>query len=309
MPTYRITQMLGQANIGWSETWWLTRSTASAALPIIQQELTNRRDMMWDIQYWTGVRIAQEGLKRQSQPFLPGTSFWKDAGANIVVPAVGSIPFSDSVDVAPDQVRATLQLRCQFDVGRTSLRYLSGVPDFVTRTEPRTFQLGGAGTAWVGRYEAWRNNLIANGWALRAKVVHPTNPERPIQDMVLQAAEPGYVGVSVLTGDALSLPPDNRVWIKGQRRKPSATDKRTMNGTWVVSSVNPTLISGRVVYFLRNSQGIDPEQFRFLGTVQAAQYGFYPVTDIRIYKAGIHKRGRPSGAPVGRRKSRASLDP
>lgn len=306
MPVYRITTGYGQANMGWSETWWIS-GDAPAVVGTLNKELTLRAQMLWDYDYFIGVRIATEGSRRKSIYLPAGTRFWPESGTNVIIPATGART-GTGLATRADQVRAAMQLRVTYAGGLQTLRYLVGVPDSISSTEPATDDLAG-NPDWVQKYQAWRDAIVNDGWMIKALERAPGQPEPLIRSMQLQEAAPGLVGVGVLTGETIGAVPGDRVHIRGQRKKPSAHDKRTMNGVWVVDSVNTTLVTGQVIYFLRNSEGIDPTQFRYLGTVQKQAYVFADVTAINVHRVGIHKRGRPFGSPRGRRLTHASLDP
>lgn len=304
MPVYRITTGYGQANMGWTETLWSPADTAPAVAAKLNKILTARAQMLWTVHSFIGVRIAEEGSRRKSV-FLPaGPRFWEPAGTNIIIPARGARTGLGAA-TRPDQLRAVMQLRVTYGAGLSTLRYLSGIPDSISATEPATDDLTGD-PAWVAAFSAFLGNVIQDGWQL--KVLDPAQPERAIRSVPLQESAPGLVGVGVLTGETIAALPGDRVHIRGQRKKHSATDKRTMNGQWVVDSVNTTLTTGQVVYFLRNSQGIDPTGFQLLGTVQKVAKTFADITAINVHRVGIHKRGKPFASPVGRRSTRASLD-
>jgi hypothetical protein len=304
MPVYRITTGFSQANMGWSETWWTPDAEAPAVADLLNKELSLRAQMLWKIHSFIGVRIAQEGTRRKSV-FLPaGNRFWPPSGTSIIIPATGART-GMAAGTRPDQLRAVVQLRISYGAGLSTLRYLSGVPDSITSTEPATDDFQGD-PAWVGAYGAWKESIMADGWQI--KVLDPAQPERAIRSLPLQQSAPGLVGIGVLTGESLSALPGDRIHIRGQRKKHSATDRRTMNGMWVVDSVNTTLTTGQVVYFLRNSEGIDPSGFQLLGSAQRVARTYADITSINVHRVGIHKRGRPFGTPVGRRSTRQSLD-
>jgi len=307
MPVFRVTTGYGQANMGWSETWWTANNDAPALLTTINKQMALRKAMLWDYDYFVGLRIAEEGARRKSQFFPAGTRWWDAGGGNLLIPANGSRT-GTALATRADQVRAALQLRVSYGSGRQTLRYLVGVPDSISATEPATDDLTGD-PAWIAAYTAWRDAIRDDDWQIKARTPSPTSPERLIRSIGLQTAEPGLIGVGVLTGETLSVQPGDRVHIRGQNRKPSSADRRTMNGVWVIDSINSTLISGQVIYYLRNSEGIDPTQFRYLGTVQKVEYSYQDITSIHVHRVGIHKRGRPFGSPRGRRLMRRTLDP
>lgn len=306
MPTYRTKMGYGQNNIGWSETWWLTGEAPGVA-NVINQMMIYRAEMLWDTDYWVGVSVAQEGSRRKSQFFPAGTRYWTAAGKNLIIPTRGT-QTGTSAAKRQDQVRAALQLRLQFNGGYSTLRYLCPVADGLTTTEGVPDDLQG-NPAWVEAFNQWREFMVTSGAQIKGLIPAPDNPERTIRNMYLQEAAPGLIGVGVLTADALDLTTSARVHIRGQKKKPSNPDQRTMNGVWVVDSVNTTQVSGQVIYYLRNTEGIDPTSFRFLGTVQVEKKTFYDVESLTVHRAGIHKRGRPFGSPRGRRLTRRTLDP
>lgn len=307
MAVFRITTGYGQANMGWSETWWSPDASPAVVLGLMNKQMALRKAMLWTYDYFVGVRIAEEGSRRKSQFFPAGNRDWPDAGGQLLIPSTGSRT-GTALATRADQVRAALQLRLTYGTGYQTLRYLVGIPDSISATEPVTDDLAGD-PAWVAAYTAWRDAIRGDNWQLKVRARGEAAPEENVASIQVQTAAPGLIGIGVAVDDAISAPPGSRVHVRGQRKKPSVPDQRTMNGIWVVDSVNTTLVADQVIYFLRNSEGIDPTQFRYLGTIQRVLYTFNDITDVHVHRVGIHKRGRPFGSPRGRRLTRRTLDP
>lgn len=308
MSVYRTTVFWGQATDGASETYWTPDQGAASACVTIQQMLNLRTQMLNQLQYWQGVRVAVEGTKRSSQLFLPGSTPFFDSGKELAVPGAGTLPPTGSNGLA-DQFRAVLQLQVRFGTARSTYRYLSGIPDAISLTEPVTFTRGTAQT-WWNAFDAWRSYLLSSGWQIRAQVLPPAATAYPVVSLVQQEAAPGLVGIVIGVGDpAPTILVGGKIALQGMRAA-KGTRSSTMNGTWYVDSTS-LVSTGRLAVFLRGSQGIDPAAQRFtnMSTLRVVTYSLYPLIGFNSHRVGIHKRGKPSLGPRGRRLSRPSLDP
>lgn len=303
MPVYRITTGYGQANMGWSESWYSPDDEAPAIAPKLNALLMARAKLLWDVHSFIGVRIAQVGSRRKSIYLPAGQRFWNAAGQNVIIPPKG-LKTGAGQSTRPDQLRVAMQLRVTYGTGFQTLRYLAGIPDSISATEPVTDDLQGD-KQWVNDFANYLGLLIGDGWQINA--LDQTNQERTIRSITLQEAAPGLVGVGVLTGETLAAQPGDRVHIRGMTVNPCLANRKTLNGVWVVDTVNTTLTTGQVVYFLKGTQGTDITRFRFLGSIQKVGKAFADITAINVHRVGIHRRGKPFASPVGRRKTRACL--
>lgn len=306
---YRVTTIFGQAMDGASETIWLDRTSVSQAAQDVQDLLGFRSRLMNQGQYFAGCRISIEGQKRSSQLVKPpGTEFFMNSNAGITCPGTGTIPLDTPVGLA-DQFRACLQQKFGFASNRTSNRYLAGIPDLISLTEPVTYTRNNA-VAWWNVLDQMRKFLLGGQWKIRAQVLPPLTTIYTIADVVVQDAAPGNLGVTVnVPIPAPTVKVGQKIALQGFRPKKHIRAS-TLNGTWYVSSVT-TPASGQLTLYLRNSAGIDPsaQNFTDKSSVRIVSYDFYAINSIGTQSVCTHKRGRPSLAPVGRRLSRLSLDP
>lgn len=312
MPVYRVTLVWNMSVMGVSETWYTNGNVSAGAIPKrIEDLIKARAAMMYTNQEIVGLRIADLGDVGLSEPtrrksiFLPpGKRPLPPSNSVIDIPTKGN--FAVPVDANhPDQLRAALQLRLTYQDGRQTTRYLSGMPDDVTTYEPGTTNLLG-NPLWWTRYSAWVD-LITQGWAIRVRSQPPTDPKYRARRVVRREASPSYFGVAVNASDSPNIVAGDRVHLEGWRFKPA--QKTSLNGQYYVDEVNTTLLPDQVVYYLRGTELVDPTRIGILGTIQRVRYTLASVQQIQWIRTGIHKRGRPSPTPRGRRATRVSYDP
>lgn len=308
MPTYRVTTMWNQSIIGVSETFYTPNVSDVTAAGILDQMLANRKALMFANQFFVGVRLSVYGSKRQSTVLLPGAVQFPGTTRTLTIPTKGTRPYA-TLSTGPDQVRAVLQYRLGISTGHVSNRYLSGIPDDISATEPMTYVPGNS-SDWVKAWNAWRLGLITDGWQIRARLYTGDYTPIPPIGVTVQTAAPGLLGVVLDSTAAGGFNRGLKIALTGWR-PPKGERASTLNGTWIIDSVNDTLEPGETILYLRGSAGIDPTRQRFTDTtrVQLVGYDTFPIISIRPIRVCTHKRGRPSMAPRGRRLSRPSLDP
>ena len=309
MSQYRMTYFWNQSTMGVSESWYTPNlASASSASSQVQQWLALRTAMMYSNQFTVGVRVSVVGQKRSSVLLVPPYDIFPGTTALITIPTSGSIP-SDGNPGTQAQLRAALQFRLTFDSNRTKLRYLAGIPVTIEGTEPATGQVV-SDPGWFKAYTAWWQWMVATGWGILANQNSVVNPGFAVQGLVLSATTPSQVGIQVSSVLTPGIVVGQKIHLTGFRPA-KGTRGPTINGYWYVSSVNTTLISGSTIYFLQNSSLVDPTQQRITGTSLITPFAqaVFPAQNITWVRVGIHKRGRPSIAPRGRRLSRPTLDP
>jgi hypothetical protein len=305
---YKVTTIWNQSVMGVSETWYTPDQSDASIQKTIQQMIALRSNCMYQIQPFVGIRVSLYGAKRQSKVILPPGGPLADPFNFLQVPATGTLPGGTST-TRPDQLRAVIQLTIAYNNTRRTLRYLSGIPDAYSVTEPATFNPGAAG-AWGTAFDQWRSYLVNTGWQIQARLLTGDYTPAPVIGVTVQAAAPSLLGIVVVAATAPAFAQGQKVALSHFRPKKGTRDL-TVNGMWTIDSVNTTLVPGNLIVYLRNSSGIDPDSVRFTAnsTIQRVGYGLFPVQSINPYRVGIHKRGRPSLAPRGRRLSRPTLDP
>lgn len=308
MPQYRVGLFWNQFTFGWSETY-ITRNVASSGLaPLVQGLLNARNTLLWrDFTNWVGVRISIFGDRRRSALYLPGIVKLREGGT-LKVPDEGErVDLPSGFVEVPDQVRVALQVQMTYDDSRKVIRYIASIPDGVSKTEPGTYTFN-QNADWGVKLQAFFDFLVSESFAIAARVTAPTAPEVQARDLVLEAAAPGRLGVAVRTADAPPIAEGDLIHLRGFRRSLDHPGI-SLNGKFYVSVVNTTLLTNRTIYFLRGTEGQDPNNWKVLGKVQQVLYGTFPIQLINPHRVGVHKRGRPSLSPRGRRVTRRSLDP
>lgn len=305
MAVYKLTLTWNQSVMGVSETYYTNDIAGSVVVDRINEFLIKRYALLWNVHETVGLRISVYGSRRASLFFPPGNRKFPGTDKVLIIPSQGALTGA-GLQTRPDQLRAVIQMLWMFGDNKQTIRYLSGIPDTVSATEPGTDDLTG-NPQWVANFYAWRQWILDHGWQIRARTVPPTDPEFPAANLVVQQAAPGLLGVVVATALTPNFIPGDKAHLRGFR--PSKTSCSSINGIWFVDSVNTTLVPDHTVIWLRGSAGIDPNSQKTLGTIQRVKFTLFPVSYIGVYRVGIHKRGRPSPAPRGRRLVRRSLVP
>lgn len=306
MANHRVTFFFNQSVMGWSETYISKDVAANGAAAVIQRLINARNQILWrEENKWVGVRDAIVGLTRNSQAYLPGSNKYF-GGGTLTVPAQGQRVSLGGSTETPDQLRAVLQFLVIFDGTRKAIRYLSGIPDGLSQSEPGTFNLT-ANPDWVSNFNAFLDLLVSDGWRVQGIVAPTPLNNVPVQALVVHDPAPGLLGIGMTSATLPALGDPPLVHLRGFRRR--GRGGVSLNGKFYVDSVNTTLRSGLTFWFLRGTSGNNPEDWKVLGKVQPVVNSDFAIQSTRIYRVGIHKRGRPSMAPRGRRLARLTLDP
>lgn len=306
MARHRVTMFFNQSVLGWSETY-VSRDVAGTGAADLFQRLINRRNdlLFHDEHKWVGVRDALVGLTRQSNVYLPGESKYI-GGGSIIVPAQGNRVDLPGVVEDPDLVGTSLQYLVRFDGNRKAIRYLVGLPDGVSRTQPATMNFL-LNPDWKSKFDAFVAQLSSDSWAVQGIVAPTAVNNVPVQALVVHDPAPGILGVGMLSATLPALGDPPLVHLRGFRRR--GRGGISLNGKFYVDSVNTTLRSGLTFWFLRGTAGVNPDDWKILGKVQPVQSDFFTIQSAVEYRVGGHRRGRPSMAPRGRRLARLTLDP
>ncbi|MGH3526754.1 MAG: hypothetical protein ACRDQ6_05515 [Pseudonocardiaceae bacterium] len=308
MSVYKVTAMWNQSVMGASETLYTSDVSTTILAKRITRYLAARFLLLPPAVFAVGVRVALYGAKRQSVALLPPYDVLPQTTIEVQIPAHGQY-FGKNVTNKPDQFRASLQNRLSYDNTRNVLRYMSGIPDAVSATEPATVDFSGA-IDWYTFLSEYYALLVSDGWQIRARAV--TGPHAPtsVTGVTSMAASPSLLGMILPAATAPPIVQGSQVALQ-HFRPPKFTRSATVNGSWTVDSVNATLAPGQLIVYLRNSGLIDPTTVRLtaLSTIQLIGYSLFPIQAATWVRVGIHKRGRPSMAPRGRRLARPTLDP
>lgn len=295
MPVFRITQFFSQANMGWTETWWKEQSDFRDLAPIISRFLDHRNTLLTTMHNVIGVRVSEEGKVRKSRLFTPGFND-VGAGASITVPASGDYP-QTSEFVEWDQVRAVMQYDTIRDGVTLGKRYLSGMPDLTSRTEPGTID-GSKPAKWWEHWRSYCNFIKSNGFAVKILDKRDSNPEKKIVKWVTRALAPNIAGVVTKLTESVNVAVGDKVLIRASKMKTQGT--KPINGNWVVDSVVDSDPDQTRTIFLRGTELYDVDKIKTLGNIRKLAYDYAVPQLIDWVRAGIHKRGKPSNSPRGR---------
>ncbi len=305
---YKITHMLNQSVMGASETWYTPDASTTSAVAMIQTYLAARMALLPPTTTTVGIRLATYGAKRQSTVLLPPYDVFPGTKQFIQIPTAGTYQ-NETKGVGSDQFRAALQNRVTYNNTRTVTRYLAGIPDGIVNVEPATVNFKN-NPQWKQALDRFYGVIVGYGLQIQAKAITGINAPATVTGVTSQAAAPSLLGIILPAATAPPFVQGSQVQLQ-HFRPAKFTRTPTVNGGWTVDSTNATLVPGSLIVYLRNSGTIDPTTVRItaLSTIQLLAYQLYPVQDMTWVRVGIHKRGRPSMAPRGRRLSRPTLDP
>jgi hypothetical protein len=311
MTVYRVTFGFQNSIYGATETYYSREfGTVASFCDSLAFLIDKRNELVNVTTNWVGVRISQYSgagvnRRRRSKLFPPGTYKLNRDGFSLVVPAVGGYD-TVALNSKPDQSRACLQIRLTYDTDRSVMRYLAFVPDNVLYGEPASVQLD-KNVVWQSRYNIFVDRVTNGDWQLQARRTGGVYDPQPIREWVQAAVAPLNLGVAIPAASALPAGIGDKIHVKNSRRK--GTDKLSYNGKYYVAGVNTTLSPDNVIYYLRGTESGDASSVKLLGTVEPVAYQLYVIQGITPLRAGVHKRGKPFTTPLGRRKTRVSLDP
>ncbi len=305
MARYKVTFGFQSYVFGPSESYITGDISASALADTLNRLIGLRNNLLYDTTNWAGVRYGVVGGVRRSVFYPPGDYNLIEGGAPLVVPAKGALS-STTIINRQDQARAALQIRVTYDNDRRVIRYLSFVPDNVLYDEPASFRPQ-QNPSWAAAFGLFQAELISGRWFIRARKRDGAFMPRPIVDWVQSSTSPTNLGVVLPAAPAPGIVQGQMIQISGVRRK--GWDKLSYNGRYFVQSVNTTLQPDFVVYYLRQTEAGDPASIKLPGTIQPIGYDYFAIQGYSGIRAGTHKRGKPLGTPLGRRKTRVSLDP
>lgn len=313
MPRYTVTIGMAQASIGGNEAYISPDLTDDNATAAVQELLRLRRQCLPAACIFTGVRISKAAVltapsdNKQKSAFNPPGSyhpFRRDH--TLLIYSNGNLVDTEGTKTAGDQARACLQVRLTYDVDRRVIRYFNFVPDGVLQREPNSVNMN-AVPAWKTNFDNFWKFLIDNHWAIKARNRGDGFGEFQIKGWVQAATAPFNVGVLVEQSPTPGLEVNDRVAIRGVRRR--GTDKTSYNGVYTVRNFVLAYEGSKNAYFLLASETGDPASVKKNGFLRKVGYTYYDIGHYEAIRAGIHKRGKHLGTPSGRRLKRVLLDP
>lgn len=313
---YKMTYYWNQSVMGVSETWIFSANTPSGAATQINGWLAARQLLMFDNQFSVGIRISQVNLNgpfvapstRKSYLGKPGASIYVPGGANPINLFTNGKNSSTPGANQPDTVRQCLMYKVQYNGSFETQRYLSGIPDGITYTEPQTINWGNQ-SLWLSNWNAFRTFVTAN-CQIQYQTMATALNRIAVNGLVNASTAPSYLGIQVAGGSLGTVVPGTKIHLRGFR-PPKGTRNATINGVWTVNSYVAGTSGGLDTIYLNNSQALTPDMISLRGT-PTAQLVTYQLSSIdALLSAAIvpHKRGRPTLAPRGRRLTRYTLDP
>lgn len=300
MPQYRVTSFFGQANMGWSETWWINKTTINEAIKAAALMLEFRNDLLTRIHSILAFRVATEGQNAKSQLLLPGRQGLAAGQEAVDIPGVGDYP-EGSTNLGYDQVRANLQVVYLNQGEKVSLRYMVGIPDISSKTEAATLDTTSP-AQWWQRFATYHVHLQSAGWTIKALNRGPENPFRNIVRWVNRGTPPSVAGIQLAQGSSVAVAVGDKVQVSGV--KMADRQMRAPNGQWTVDEVVAGTSQAGPTIYLRRSEALDLESIDLLGKFRPVSYIYRPFDQVRALRMGIHQRGKPFNSPVGRRKSK-----
>ena len=299
----RLTMYFGQAQTGWSETWWYPPGRNTLFYINMQSMVKARVDMLAGNHSLLAVRVTDEGANRFTRLFLAGGETAIDAGVpTINLPGRGREDgVGSNLEGPPDQVRSAMHLEVINGGQRIGLRYLAGFPDDVSLTENPTLNRTFSKTWWQ-LFSVWRAKILEDGWAIKALNKDASFPLSPVLTYRIRSAAPSVLGVVIPSTAPWSNTIGQKVALQGVRMTRRGLD--SPNGTWIIDGVEVDTPLAQRTIWLRGTQAFDPDTFLTLGKLRAVAYYYQRPSYIEPIRIGIHKRGKPFGSPVGRRPNR-----
>jgi hypothetical protein len=302
MADFKLTWFYGQAQFGWSESWWKTASNVNALASPIEAATNYRASMLSQRVSLLGLRVSCVKKERTGRVYLPGSSVAIQEGGTVIsLPTNGALV--DRVQVSDkltfDQIRACLRYELLSGAQRLSYRYLDGIPDQVSLTESGVVDFSRPPDWWIS-FKAWSAYMSAN-FTIHTTRDYTEGESRPIIEWVTKDPAGGPIGAVLDVTTPLAVKKGDKVVVSAVRMRNGAI--RSTNGTWTVDSITvQTGVSSTI--FLRDSETRDITQIKALGKIRTVKDLLMPFDKITPYSVGTHKRGGPFGQLRGRLRTR-----
>jgi len=299
----RVTMYFGQAQTGWSETWWYPEGRNTLFYSRLQAMVAKRVDMLVANHSLLAVRLTEEGANRFTRLLIAGGETALDAGLPAInLPGRGKEDgVGSNVEGPPDQVRSAIHMEVINGGQRIGLRYLAGFPDDLSLTEnptlSRTFH-----KVWWQNCLAWRSRILEDGWAIKALNKGADFPLMPVMTYRIRSAAPSVLGLVVSSTHPFTAVQGQKIALQGVRMTRRGLD--TPNKTWIIDGSEVDVPLSQRTIWLRGTEGFDPDTFMALGKARVVSHYYQRPSFLEFIRVGIHKRGKPFGSPVGRRKTR-----
>lgn len=306
MPNVKVTLYFSHGKFGASESYyWNPEDLISHdhfAFPL-QQWVERRNNLLDSNHQIDGVRVATTASPKVSRLFVPGLNVIKRdplQDVSTTIPLKGGYTSGSSTTPSWDQFRSVLHVRVTTADGKSSLRYMSGIPDITSGTEPATLN-STAPAAWWDKFREFERYSGEEGFSVQHSAQDRNTGYADIEYFVSRATAPNLLGL-VVVGDSwnpavgASAP---GCQLSGQRLKASAGFK--LAGHYKVAAVATE--SGRRVIYLQDTDGAALAYIRSPGRVRTTSFGTSPIVSMTPIRVGIRQRGNGSNRVVGRRRN------
>jgi len=299
----RATFYYGQANTGWSETWWYPPGISGSFWQRVMLLANRRNDLLGPNHFLIAVRATEEGGERKTRLVLGGGPTALDAGSPVItLPGRGREDgIGTNLEGPSDQVRAAIHCEVISGGRRVGLRYLAGIPDDISLTENPTLNKDFQ-KKWWNMFADYRDQIINQGWAIKALDKSANFPLIPVQTYRMRAAAPSVLGLVFDAALPFTGVVGQQIALQGVRML--RRGQESPNGTYYIDGTEVNQPLGQRTVWLRGTEGFDPEQFLTLGKFRHVSYTYIQPTWFEPIRVGVHKRGKPFGSPVGRRTTR-----
>lgn len=303
MAEARVTWYFGQGQSGWSETLYFPGGRSTSFYAKLETITNARVNMLAANHNLIAVRVTDEGANRFTRLIKAGGKVQLDDNIqSITLPGRGGENGTGSdVEGPPDQLRAALHVEMIKDGQRIGLRYLAGIPDDISLTEPGTLNRQ-FNKVWYKLFNLWRRHIIDDGWAIKALDKGTGFPLINVISYRIRTAAPSVLGVVIPLAATFTLGTGRKVALQGVTMTRRGLD--TPNGQWIIDGTDTDTPGGIKTIWLRGTEGFDPNTFLTLGKIRGVSAAYIVPTWLEPTSVGVHKRGKPFGSPVGRRKTR-----
>lgn len=306
MPQYKIVIGFGVTPDGSTETYITKQITSPTdARATIQGLLDARFAFLPDQISVAGVRISDASVKRASRLLLPGQPLWPDKIGGLNIPSKGAyVTGTDRTDAAP--YANALQLQVNYGgIGRSTPKYLVGVPKGAERIEPGNLFRGNL-NSWFTLVDAFCTLLQTGQWYLRARKQDGDFAPVQVQQVVGAFLGIGDIALVVAANTPPNLKVGEQIQISGFRNRKNVTG--SINGFWTVASINnapPDPTTRQIT--LKDSTAVGATQFKKLGTIQRIDWELQLIGIVHTQRIAKHNRGGPFTKPRGKRRTRVFL--
>lgn len=313
MAFYRVVFKFQEFGYGWSEAWYTRGDVSPSTLGTLVQTYVNLRlGMLRPYCNFESVRLAVVPddviigkAARSSRLLVAGNNKYPTEAETLKLGEFGTYAGVES-DAGMEQVRSNLQLRLFWGTNSTT-RYLVGIPDGLSITETGSCEFDRV-PVWGAKYIAWAA-FVKDKLAIAAHTPEATDHTYEVRAVSDSTESPSHLEFQVPDTPTQGWTVGDKIQVSGFRYKRSVLHP-SMNGRYKLHTIAlGTPRSGVNTYTMREIVGIPAADIKVLGTIRRIQRRRTAIEGIDPFRVGIHKRGKSSSVPRGRRLTRVSLDP